>query len=142
MPARCPTDAYLCGSIKYRPYFQLAASTYDGEITLTVNQYGDERDRARIVAFLRDVAEALPEPGIEADERAGRVDSYGEMNGHGRVLAVFKRVGHRARPTATAHTDTARQIRRPHSGVAPAGAYASTRAARCAALRSTKPSPS
>ncbi len=87
----CPTDAYLCGSIKYKPYFQLAASTYDGEITLTVNQYGDERDRARIVAFLRDVAEALPEPGIEADERAGRVDSYGEMNGHGRVLRLQAR---------------------------------------------------
>jgi NRPS condensation-like uncharacterized protein len=55
-----PNDAWLCGSIKYKPYFQLAASTYDGEITLTVGQFGDKRDRERIAAFLGDVAEELP----------------------------------------------------------------------------------
>ena len=37
---RRPSDAYLCGSIKYKPYFQLAMSSYDGEITFSVNQYG------------------------------------------------------------------------------------------------------
>ena len=58
-----PKDAYLCGSIKYRPYFQLAASTYDGELTLTVNQYGDEADRERVVAFLDDVGREAPEVG-------------------------------------------------------------------------------
>jgi NRPS condensation-like uncharacterized protein len=59
-----PKDAYLCGSIKYRPYFQLAVSSYDGELTLTVNQYGSAGDRERISAFLSDIAEELPE--IEA----------------------------------------------------------------------------
>jgi NRPS condensation-like uncharacterized protein len=54
-----PKDAYLCGSIKYRPYFQLAVSTYDGEITLSVNQYGDEADRERVVAFLDEVGAEL-----------------------------------------------------------------------------------
>ena len=35
-----PTDAYLCGSIKYKPYFQLAMSSYQDELTLSVNLYG------------------------------------------------------------------------------------------------------
>ena len=28
-----PSDGYMCGSIKYKPYFQLAMSTYRGELT-------------------------------------------------------------------------------------------------------------
>ena len=35
-----PYDAFLCGSIKYKPYFQLAMSSYDGQLTLSVNLYG------------------------------------------------------------------------------------------------------
>ena len=54
-----PKDAYLCGSIKYRPYFQLAVSAYDGEITLTVNRYGNEADRERVVAYLDESARKL-----------------------------------------------------------------------------------
>jgi NRPS condensation-like uncharacterized protein len=48
-----PTDAYLCGSIKYKPYFQLAMSSYQDELTLSVNLYGSASDRARILSFLR-----------------------------------------------------------------------------------------
>jgi len=55
-----PNDVYLCGSIKYRPYFQLAVSTYNGETTLTVNQYCVGADRQRVVAFLDDVGAELP----------------------------------------------------------------------------------
>ena len=55
-----PYDAYLCGSIKYRPYFQLAMSSYDGELTLTVNQCGSTTDREQILSFLSDVDTELP----------------------------------------------------------------------------------
>ena len=48
-----PTDAYLCGSIKYKPYFQLAMSSYQDELTLSVNLYGSASDRARILSFSR-----------------------------------------------------------------------------------------
>jgi NRPS condensation-like uncharacterized protein len=58
-----PIDAYLCGSIKYKPYFQLAMSSYNGELTLTVNQCGSAADREQILAFLSDIdAELL---GVE-----------------------------------------------------------------------------
>ena len=50
-----PTDAYLCGSIKYKPYFQLAVSSYQDELTLSVNLYGSAGDRARILSFLEDI---------------------------------------------------------------------------------------
>ncbi len=55
-----PRDAYVCGSIKYRPYFQLAVSSYNGALTFTVNQYGSRADREQIVSFLRDVDAELP----------------------------------------------------------------------------------
>jgi NRPS condensation-like uncharacterized protein len=49
------TNAYLCGSIKYKPYFQLAMSSYQDELTLSVNLYGSASDRARIISFLKDI---------------------------------------------------------------------------------------
>jgi len=55
-----PSEAYLCGSIKYKPYFQLALSTYRDELTFSINQYGSGGDRERIHAFLRDVEAQLP----------------------------------------------------------------------------------
>ena len=55
-----PTDAYLCGSIKYKPYFQLAMSSYQDELTLSVNLYGSASDRARILSFLEDIDAELP----------------------------------------------------------------------------------
>jgi NRPS condensation-like uncharacterized protein len=55
-----PSDAFICGSIKYKLYFQLALSTYRDEITLSANLYGVEADRRRIEAFLADVEFELP----------------------------------------------------------------------------------
>jgi NRPS condensation-like uncharacterized protein len=65
-----PVDAFMSGSIKYKPYFQLAMSSYDGAITLSVNQYGTDADRTNIAAFLAEIEAALP--GQEAlPARAG-----------------------------------------------------------------------
>ena len=55
-----PYDAFLCGSIKYKPYFQLAMSSYDGQLTLSVNQYGSPVDRGRIRSFLDEIEAELP----------------------------------------------------------------------------------
>ncbi len=67
-----PTDAYLCGSIKYKPYFQLAMSSYQDELTLSVNLYGSASDRALILSFLEDIDAELPRetPSAHAPERA------------------------------------------------------------------------
>ena len=55
-----PRDAYLCGAIKYKPHFQLAMSSYEGELTLSVNLYGSASDRDRILSFFDDIEEELP----------------------------------------------------------------------------------
>ena len=55
-----PYDAFLCGSIKYKPYFQLAMSSYDGQLTLSVNQYGSAVDRGHIRSFLNEIEAELP----------------------------------------------------------------------------------
>jgi NRPS condensation-like uncharacterized protein len=55
-----PHDAYLCGSIKYKPYFQLAVSSYDGELTLSSNLYGSGDDRDRAVSFFDEIDADLP----------------------------------------------------------------------------------
>ncbi len=68
-----PNDAFLCGSIKYKPYFQLAMSSYEGELTLSVNLLGCANDRDRILSFfgemeaeLRswDTAQRTPSPKV------------------------------------------------------------------------------
>ena len=46
--------------IKYKPYFQLAMSSYQDELTLSVNLYGSASDRARILSFLEDIDAELP----------------------------------------------------------------------------------
>jgi Uncharacterized protein containing a NRPS condensation (elongation) domain len=50
-----PRDAFLCGSIKYKPHFQLAMSSYEGELTLSANLYGSASDRERILAFFNEI---------------------------------------------------------------------------------------
>jgi NRPS condensation-like uncharacterized protein len=60
---RRPRDAFICGSIKHKPYFQLAVSSYDDELTFSVNQYGNAADRERIVSFLDDIDAELPPRG-------------------------------------------------------------------------------
>ncbi len=54
-----PRDAFLCGSIKHKPHFQLAMSSYDGELTLSANLYGTAADRERVASFLDDVEREL-----------------------------------------------------------------------------------
>jgi NRPS condensation-like uncharacterized protein len=48
-------SAFLCGSIKYKPHFQLALSGFDGTLTLSSNLYGSSKDRQRIDSFLQEV---------------------------------------------------------------------------------------
>ena len=55
-----PNDAFLCGSIKYKPYLQLAMSSYDGQLTLSANLYGSAVDRDRIRSFLDEIEAELP----------------------------------------------------------------------------------
>lgn len=57
----CPVlNAYITGSIKYSPYFQLALTTFDEEITFSINFYGTENDREHIESFLSLVECELP----------------------------------------------------------------------------------
>ena len=56
---RTPNDAYLCGSIKYRPYFQVAMTSYRGELTLSINLDGTDSDRATADAVLGDIEAEL-----------------------------------------------------------------------------------
>lgn len=45
-------NAYMTGSVKYSPYFQLAVSTFDNKPVLSVNLFGSENDRVKISSFL------------------------------------------------------------------------------------------
>lgn len=49
------TEAYMNGSIKNSPYFQMAISTFDNQATLSVNLYGTSSDKKIISDFLDDV---------------------------------------------------------------------------------------
>jgi len=44
--------AYMTGSVKYSPYFQLAVSTFDNNPVLSVNLFGSQADRDTISDFL------------------------------------------------------------------------------------------
>jgi len=54
-----PIDAYLCGSIKYKPHFQLAMSSYAGELTFSSNLYGNANDRKTILSFFDEIEDEL-----------------------------------------------------------------------------------
>lgn len=45
------TNAFMCGSIKYRPHFQLALSSFKNQITFSVNLYGSQEDKDTIEPF-------------------------------------------------------------------------------------------
>ncbi|MNP48789.1 hypothetical protein D3C76_1429300 [compost metagenome] len=53
------TKAYMTGSIKYSPYFQLAISTFDNQAILSVNLYGTQSDRNTISFFLDKLVQEL-----------------------------------------------------------------------------------
>lgn len=46
------TEAFMTGSIKYNPFFQLAVSTFDNIATLSVNLYGSQADKGKVSSFL------------------------------------------------------------------------------------------
>jgi len=46
-------QAFVTGSIKYPPYFQLALTSFKDVITFTIAEYGTKEDRERIEQFLR-----------------------------------------------------------------------------------------
>ncbi|MBB3186113.1 hypothetical protein [Microbacter margulisiae] len=45
-------NAFINGSIKYPPYFQIAFSTYESELTISINQYCADMDLPKIESFL------------------------------------------------------------------------------------------
>ena len=53
-------NAYMCGSIKYPPYFQLAISSYKESLTLSVNLYGNDNDKESIKNFFELLDNELP----------------------------------------------------------------------------------
>lgn len=53
-------NAFVCGSIKYRPHFQIALSTYADTLTISSNLYGSHQDYDMITHFLSVVEEQLP----------------------------------------------------------------------------------
>lgn len=53
-------DTFISGSIKYKPYFQIATTTFDSKITLSVNFCGTENDRIKITEFLSTFDNELP----------------------------------------------------------------------------------
>jgi NRPS condensation-like uncharacterized protein len=52
-------SAYACGSIKYKPHFQLALSGFEGTITLSSNLYGNAEDKVKVESFLSEVEKEL-----------------------------------------------------------------------------------
>jgi NRPS condensation-like uncharacterized protein len=48
-------SAYICGSIKYKPHFQMALSGFNGSLTLSSNIYGSPADQKVIERFLAEV---------------------------------------------------------------------------------------
>ena len=55
-----PWDAFMCGSTKYKPHFQLALSSYGGELTMSSNLYGNASDRERVLSFFHEVEREFP----------------------------------------------------------------------------------
>lgn len=53
-------NAFACGSIKYRPHFQIALSSFGDTITLSSNLYGSQQDYETIEDFLAMVEKELP----------------------------------------------------------------------------------
>ncbi len=46
-------DAFMTGAIKYKPYMQLALTTFRKEMTMTICIYGNASDRAIIEKFFK-----------------------------------------------------------------------------------------
>jgi NRPS condensation-like uncharacterized protein len=58
-------DAFVTGSIKYPPYFQLALTSFDEAITFSINLYGTASDREQTENFLRILDDELQNNAID-----------------------------------------------------------------------------
>lgn len=58
-----PQAVLLFGAMKYRPYFQLAVSTYRGAMTLSVNLWGSDADESRLRKILDAIAGEMHQLG-------------------------------------------------------------------------------
>jgi len=54
-------NAFMCGSIKYRPHFQMALSSFANKITFSSNLYGNMQDRNTILCFFDLLEQQLPQ---------------------------------------------------------------------------------
>lgn len=52
-------DAFVTGSIKYPPYFQLALTSYENSLTFSINLYGFKKDAETINSFYAQLEEKL-----------------------------------------------------------------------------------
>lgn len=52
-------DAFYSGAIKYKPYMQLALTTFQNEITFTVGIRGNDKDAEIFLGFINDVIQEL-----------------------------------------------------------------------------------
>lgn len=57
----CIDNMFMTGSIKYKPYFQLALTTFKNTITFTSNIYGTLEDKQKIQHFFHIIDEELTE---------------------------------------------------------------------------------
>lgn len=55
-----PIDACISGSIKYAPYFQIAVTTFNNQMTFSTNFYGTAADHQWIDRFVENVIDFLP----------------------------------------------------------------------------------
>lgn len=53
-------DAFITGSIKYYPYFQLALTSFNDSITFSICVYGSERDKQEIENFFSLLEQEFP----------------------------------------------------------------------------------
>lgn len=53
-------NAFMFGSMKYKPYFQLALTSYNNIMTFTVNLYGNSQDKSTIENFFTLLDNELP----------------------------------------------------------------------------------
>lgn len=54
-------DCFICGSLKYAPFFQVAATTFRGELTLSTNLHGTNHDHNWQADFLQKMVQQFPQ---------------------------------------------------------------------------------
>ncbi|MBT0132348.1 module of peptide synthetase [Listeria seeligeri] len=54
-------DCFICGSLKYAPFFQVAATTFRGELTLSTNLHGTSHDHNWQADFLQKMIQQFPQ---------------------------------------------------------------------------------